>query len=390
MSRLLDPLRLGALDAPNRILMAPLTRTRGTSEHTPTPMMETYYAQRAAAGLIISEAIGVSRQGLGMAFATGLWREDHVAGWRRVTEAVHAAGGRILAQLWHMGRMVHPSFLDGAVPVSSSATRAPGRAHTYGGREPYVWSRPLEAEEIALVVADFARASGNAMRAGFDGVQVHAANGYLIDQFLRDNANLRSDAYGGTAENRVRFLCEVTEAVAAEVGGERTAVRLSPNGDTQGVNDRDPEALFGVAAAALGRIGIAFLELREPPRNGTLGQADHDPLAPMIRARFPGRLVLNSDLDPARAEALIAAGLADAVSFGRLFISNPDLPQRVAGGLPLAPYDRDTFYGQGARGYTDYPATSAPGPSADPGRYDRPQRHPPAPTLADRDEGDRA
>jgi len=388
MSRLLDPLRLGALDAPNRILMAPLTRTRGTCEHTPTPMMETYYAQRAAAGLIISEAVGVSRQGLGMAFATGLWREDQVAGWRRVTEAVHAAGGRIMAQLWHMGRMVHPSFLDGALPVSSSATRAPGRAHTYGGREPYVWSRPLEAEEIAAVIADFARASGNAMRAGFDGVQVHAANGYLIDQFLRDNANLRSDAYGGTAENRVRFLCEVTEAVAAEVGRERTAVRLSPNGDTQGVNDSDPEALFGVAAAALGRIGIAFLELREPPRHGTLGQADRDPIAPTIRARFPGRLVLNSDLDPARAEALVAAGLADAVSFGRLFISNPDLPHRVAAGLPLAPYDRDTFYGQGARGYTDYPAS--PGPSADPGRYDPSRRHLPAPTLADRDDGRRA
>ncbi|PQM26298.1 alkene reductase [Sphingopyxis lindanitolerans] len=358
MPSLFDPVALGALIVPNRILMAPLTRTRGSADHVATPIMADYYAQRASAGLIVSEAIGISRQGLGMPHATGLWRDDQVAGWRRVTDAVHAANGRIIAQIWHMGRMVHPSFTDGATPISSSSTRAPGRAHTYDGRAPYAEARPLAREEIVEVVEDYRLAARNALRAGFDGVQVHAANGYLIDQFLRDNANHRDDDYGGGFDNRMRFLLDVTRAVCAEAGADRTSVRLSPNGDTQGVNDSDPEPLFAAVARALDPLGLAFLELREPPRDGTLGMADRDPIAPAIRANFGGKLVLNSDLTREAAERLVADGAADAVSFGRLFISNPDLPERFARDHPLSDYDRATSYAQGPEGYTDYPAAA--------------------------------
>lgn len=356
MPSLFDPVCLGDIHAPNRILMAPLTRTRGTREHAPTEVMAQYYAQRAGAGLIVAEAIGVSRQGLGWPHATGLWREDQVSGWSQVTQAVHDAGGRIIAQLWHMGRMVHPSFLDGASPVSASATRAPGRAHTYYGREPYALARPLSRDEIPDLVEDYRRAAERALRAGFDGVQVHAANGYIIDQFLRDNANTRRDDYGGSVENRIRLLCEVTKGVADAVGAPRTSVRLSPNGDSQGVNDSNPEPLFRAAGAALSDIGIGFLELREPPRDGTLGQGDRDPLAPAIRQAFAGPLVLNSDYDQTRAQAALDSGAADAISFGRLFISNPDLPRRFAEGASLAGDDKHTWYSQGAAGYVDYPS----------------------------------
>lgn len=355
MPTLFDPISLGALQCPNRLLMAPLTRTRGTVEHCPTPLMATYYAQRASAGLIISEAIGITQQGLGWPFATGLWREDQIAGWRRVTDAVHAADGRIVAQIWHMGRMVHPSFNSGSAPVSSSATQAPGRARTYNGRDNYAVARPLEPQEISAIVDDYRRAAHNALRAGFDGVQLHAANGYLIDQFLRDTANLRTDAYGGSIDNRLRFLLEVLDAVIAEVGADIVSVRFSPNGDTQGVNDSNPEPLFVAAAKSLSLRRISFLELREPPPDGTLGQGDRDPLAPSIRAAFNGPMILNSDLLPEAAAALVQTGQADAISFGRLFMANPDLPERLRSGEALAWPDKATFYTQGAEGYTDYP-----------------------------------
>ena len=338
MPTLSAPLRLGSISCPNRVLMAPVTRTRGTRNHVPTKLMATYYAQRASAGLIISEAIGISQQGLGLAFATGIWNEEQVEGWRRITDAVHAEGGRIVAQVWHMGRMVHPDFCSGALPVSASPTCAPGRAHTYAGRQPYVAARQLDPGEIFdTILPEYRHAARNARRAGFDGVQVHAANGYLIDQFLRDSSNLRNDAYGGPVANRLRLLQEVTQAVVEEVGADRTSVRLSPNGPIQGVNDSDPEPLFCAAGAMLDRLGIAFLELREPPRDGTLGQADHDPIAPAIRNSFRGPLVLNSDITPGEAVRLVGLGLADAVSFGRLFVSNPDLPYRLQTGQRLAP-----------------------------------------------------
>ncbi|OJH42523.1 alkene reductase [Cystobacter ferrugineus] len=358
MPTLFDPIRLGAIEAPNRIMMAPLTRARGTREHVPTPIMADYYAQRASAGLIISEAIGISQQGLGWPYATGLWSDEQVAGWRKATDAVHAAGGRIVAQLWHMGRIVHPSYLGGEQPVSASATTAPGRAHTYEGKQPYAQARPLRLDEIPGLLEDYRRAASNAMKAGFDGVQLHAANGYLIDQFLRDNSNLRDDAYGGPIENRIRLLSEVTRVLVDTVGADRTGVRLSPNGDSQGVNDSNPEPLFVAAAQALSSLGIAYLELREPPLDGTFGKGERPPLAPAIRRGFKGVLILNSDYDLTRAQGELDAGVADAITFGRPFISNPDLPHRLAKKLPLAKDNMATWYSQGTEGYVDYPRAS--------------------------------
>ncbi len=358
MPSLFDPIKLGAVDAPNRILMAPLTRGRATRDHVPTPLMATYYAQRAAAGLIISEATGISQSGLGWPYAPGLWTGEQIEGWKRVTAAVHTAGGRIFAQLWHMGRLVHPS-LGGAQPVSASATTAPGQAHTYEGRQPYVEARPLRRDEIPALIDDYHRAARNAILAGFDGVQLHAANGYLIDQFLRDGTNRRDDEYGGPIENRVRLLRQATQALVDAVGAERTAVRLSPNGDTQGVNDSDPVATFTAAAAALDEIGIAFLELREPGFEGTFGQADVPPVHPHIRKVFRAPLVLNSDYDHARGQAALDAGAADAIAFGRTFLANPDLVERFRRGAPLTPDDRATWYTRGPEGYTDYPTLKA-------------------------------
>jgi 2,4-dienoyl-CoA reductase-like NADH-dependent reductase (Old Yellow Enzyme family) len=358
MATLFEPIQLGAIAAPNRILMAPLTRGRSTRAHVPTPMMAEYYAQRASAGLIISEATGISQQGLGWPYAPGLWTEAQRDAWKPVTDAVHAAGGRIVAQLWHMGRLVHPSFLGGAAPVSASATTGPAKAHTYEGRLPYAQARALELAEIPGLLDDYRRAAAHAMAAGFDGVQIHAANGYLIDQFLRDNSNFRTDAYGGPVENRVRLLREVTQAVAETVGKDRTGVRLSPNGDSQGANDSNPEALFGAAAAVLSEIGIAFLELREPGFEGTFGRAEREPVAPVIRKAFDGPLVLNSDYGAASGQAALDSGVADAIAFGRTFLANPDLPRRFAEHIPLNADNMATWYSQGPEGYTDYPAAA--------------------------------
>jgi len=355
MPTLFDPLTLGPFTTPNRIFMAPLTRGRATREHVPTPRMALYYSQRASAGLILTEATGISRQGLGWPYAPGLWTDEQRDGWKPVTDAVHKAGGRIFAQLWHMGRVVHPSYLDGAAPVSASATTAPHAAHTYDGRRPYAESRALEESEIPGIVHDYVRSAKNAREAGFDGVQVHAANGYLIDQFLRDGTNLRTDRYGGSIENRVRFLREVVEAVAGAVGPERTAVRFSPNGESQGVNDAHPELLFPAAAKVLQDIGIAFLELREPGADGTFGKTDVPKVSPKIREVFTRPLVLNSDYTLEKADAALTSGVADAITFGRPFLANPDLPARLAKGLPLNKDAMATWYSQGDEGYTDYP-----------------------------------
>ncbi len=359
MPSLFDPIQLGAITAPNRIFMAPMTRGRATREHVPTPLMAEYYAQRASAGLIISEAIGISRQGLGWPYAPGLWTKDQIEGWKPVNQAVHDAGGLIIAQLWHMGRMVHSSFLGGEPPVSASPTTAPNQAHTYDGMQPYMPARALELEEIPGIVADYAAAARNAMEAGFDGVQIHAANGYLIDQFLRDSANLRQDEYGGSVENRIRLLCQVTQAVVDAVGADRTGVRFSPNGEVQGVRDSDPLPLFTAATKAMAQIGIAHLELKEPPFGSDYGDAYIEPLAPQLRPHFDGMLILNSDFDGPRAQAQLDAGIGDAVSFGRPFIANPDLPHRIAEGLPFEETERSSWLGQGAEGYSDYPPYGA-------------------------------
>jgi N-ethylmaleimide reductase len=354
MTTLFDPIKIGRLNCPNRIWMAPLTRGRGTRDHVPTELMAKYYAQRASAGLIITEATHISVEGSGWPYAGGLWGQEHVAGWKLATDSVHRAGGRIFAQLWHMGRLVHPS-LHGVQPVSASATTAPGKAFTYEGRQPYVEARPLAIEEIPRLIGDYVRAATNAISAGFDGVQLHAANGYLIDQFLRDGSNKRTDAYGGPIENRVRLMREVVEALISAVGKDRTAVRLSPNGDSQGVDDSNQAALFPAAASILDSLGIAFLELREPGPAGTFGKSDRPPVAPLIRKVFKGPLVLNSDYDFERGQAAIASGSADAITFGRPFLANPDLPYRFAEKLALNPDDQKTWYSQGEEGYTTYP-----------------------------------
>ena len=355
MPSLFDPIQLGAIHAPNRILMAPLTRGRATREAVPTPMMAEYYAQRAGAGLIISEATGISREGLGWPYAPGLWTDEQTEGWVPVIDAVHAAGGRIVAQLWHMGRQVHSSVIGGQ-PVSSSATATEGKAHTFEGKQPFEVARPLDEAEMPRLLDDYALATRNALAAGFDGVQIHAANGYLIDQFLRNGSNHRTDRYGGSVENRIRLLREVTERVAAVAGADRTSVRLSPNGESQGVDDSDPLSVFIPAVRALGEIGIAFLELREPGPDGTFGRTDVPRLSPEIREAFTGPLVLNSDYGQANGQAKLDAGTADAIAFGRPFISNPDLVERFMTGAPLAADDMKTWYSQGPEGYVDYPA----------------------------------
>ena len=357
MPTLFDPIKLGRLTCPNRIWMAPLTRGRAARDHVPTDLMAEYYSQRASAGLIISEATGISLEGSGWPYAGGLWAPEHVAHWKKVTDAVHEAGGHIFAQLWHMGRLVHPSLHD-VQPVSASATTAPGKAHTYAGSQPYVQARALAIEEIPRLIGDYVVAARNAIDAGFDGVQLHAANGYLIDQFLRDGSNRRTDAYGGPIENRIRLMREIVEALVDAIGADRTAVRLSPNGESQGVDDSNQAALFPQAAAALNEYGIAFLELREPGPDGTFGKSDRPPVAPLIRKAFNGVLVLNSDYDLARGNAKLADGSADAIAFGRKFLANPDLPHRFAANLPLNADIMKSWYSQGPQGYTDYPAAN--------------------------------
>ena len=355
MPSLFDPVDFGpALHLPNRILMAPLTRGRATREGVPTAIMAEYYRQRAAAGLIISEGIGISREGLGWPGAPGLWSEEQVEGWKPVTEAVHAAGGRIVAQLWHMGRMVH-SDVTGMPPLAPSAITPPGEAHTYAGKKPFEEPRAATADDIARTLDDYDRAARNAIRAGFDGVQIHGANGYLIDEFLRESSNRRDDDYGGPIANRVRFLREVTERVAAAAGVERTGVRLSPNGEVNGADDSNHVALFTEATRVLDDIGIPWLEMREPGPQASFRPTEQEPVSPYIRKVFSGKLVLNSDYKLDSAEARLAEGVADAISFGRTFIANPDLVRRLREGAPLNRWDADTFYTPGPEGYVDYP-----------------------------------
>lgn len=357
MHSLFQSLPLGAIQAPNRVLMAPLTRGRATQEAVPTEIMVEYYRQRATAGLIISEATGISREGLGWPFAPGIWNDEQVAGWRKVTDAVHDAGGRIVVQLWHMGRLVH-SDLGGAPPVSASATTAPGQAHTYEGKKDYEGARELSASDIARVVADYRHAASKAKDAGFDGVQLHGANGYLIDQFLRRSSNLRTDEYGGSADSRSRLLAEVLHQLIAVWGKDRVSLRLSPNGETQGCDDPDPAETFGAAARVAQSAGISFLELRQPGSKGTFGRSDVPQQDRHLRTIFTGPMVLNSDYTPEEAARDVASGRCDAVTFGRLFISNPDLPERIRLGADLAP-NKDvpqSWYLPGASGYVDYPA----------------------------------
>ncbi len=355
-SLLFTPVRLGALALANRIVMAPLTRDRAGVDQVPGPLAAEYYGQRASAGLIVAEGTQISPLGQGYLDTPGIHSEAQVEGWKAVTDEVHRRGGRIVVQLWHVGRISHTSLLPaGEVPVAPSAIRARGKTFTAQGFEDVSEPRALALDEIPGLVEDYRRAARNAIRAGFDGVEVHAANGYLIDQFLRDGSNQRSDAYGGSIDNRTRLLAEVVQAIAAEIGADRTGVRLSPVTGSNDAHDSDPQPLFERAVERLDAIGgLAFVHVIEGETGGPRDKIAFDYAA--LRAKFRGPWIGNNGYDKARAEQALASGYADAVAFGRPFIANPDLVRRLREDAPLAQVDPDTLYGGGAKGYTDYPA----------------------------------
>lgn len=354
-SVLFKPLKAGALTLPNRILMAPLTRGRATLDGVPTPLMVEYYTQRASTGLIISEATAISKRGYGWVQAPGMFTEAHVKGWQTVTEAVHKAGGRIFLQLWHMGRVSHPDFLDGQLPVAPSAIAAEFDSNTPMGRKPYVVPHALTIDEIKATVQDYKRGAQMAKDAGFDGVEVHGANGYLIDQFLRDSANKRTDIYGGSAENRTRFLCAVTEAVISVWGSDRTGVRLSPRNPGNSMSDSDAVATFSLATEKLNAYNPAYLHSMEP-LPGHRRAAPGERVSPYMRKIFKGTFILNGGFTKEIGEKALAAGEGDAVAYGELYIANPDLVTRFKTNAPLNASDPSTFYTHEAKGYTDYPA----------------------------------
>ncbi len=353
---LFEPVQLGPYRLSNRIVMAPLTRARADADGVPRLLMAEYYAQRASAGLIIAEATIVSPQGRGYAFTPGLYSTAQIDGWRRVTDAVHARGGRIFDQLWHVGRVSHSKVQPGgALPVAPSAIAAKANAFTGEGFEPCVTPRALETREIPGIVADFGRAASNALAAGFDGVEIHAANGYLIEQFLRDSTNRRDDAYGGPRENRARFLLDVVAAVVASCGGDRVGIRLSPLTPSNGAAlDSDPEGTYRYVVEQLNDFGLAYLHVIEGATQGAREVPGGFDLQ-ILRRAFKGLYVANNGYDLALALDARRRGLADLVCFGRPFIANPDLVERLRVGAPLNMPDRATFYAGGAAGYTDYP-----------------------------------
>lgn len=348
MSSLQQSVRIGAWDLPNRIVMAPLTRCRASEGRVPNAMMAEYYRQRASAGLIVAEATSISPMGVGYPDTPGLWSAGQVEGWKLVTEAVHEAGGRIVAQLWHVGRISDPAYLGGALPVSSSAIAPPGMVSLLRPQKPFETPRALEQAEIPGILEDYRLAAENALAAGFDGVEIHGANGYLPEQFLTDSVNHRSDAYGGSIENRARFMLGAVDAAISVWGADRVGLHLSPRAAAHGVGDSDPLATYGHVARECRARGLGFLFVREglhaPQRFG-----------PQLREIFGGSYIANDGLSREDGEAILARGEADAVSYGRPFIANPDLPLRFALGAPLNDQDPSTFYSSGPAGYLDYP-----------------------------------
>jgi N-ethylmaleimide reductase len=351
-----SPYRLGPLQLPNRVVMAPMTRNRAGPGNAPTALNATYYAQRASAGLIVAEASQVSPQGLGYPGTPGIHSAAQIAGWKLVTDAVHDAGGRIFLQLWHVGRISHPSLQpDGSLPVAPSAIAPAGQAWTLDGMKPYVMPRALEMAELPGIVAQFRDGAANAKAAGFDGVEVHAAHGYLLDQFLRDSTNRRADAYGGSAANRARLLIEVMEAVAAVWGGDRVGVHLSPtNLAFNDISDSDPAATFSTAVYALDQLGLAYLHLVGPGPSDPVGPGPRLDAA-FFRPQWRSTLIANKAYDLVRADAVLRDRHADLVSFATLYIANPDLTERFRHGAPFNAPDRKTYYGGTAKGYIDYP-----------------------------------
>lgn len=352
MSLLFTPIQIGDLTLPNRVIMAPLTRCRASEGRIPNPLMAEYYAQRASAGLILTEATSITPMGVGYPDTPGIWSDEQVEAWKMLTQTVHAAGGRIFMQLWHVGRVSHPDYLDGELPVAPSALAPEGHVSLLRPKRNYVVPRALETEEIAGIVEAYRQGAVNAKAAGFDGVELHGANGYLLDQFLQDATNLRTDRYGGSIENRARLLLEATDAAISVWGPGRVGVHLAPRCDAHSMGDSDPKATFSYVARELGKRKIAFLFAREsqtPPR-----------LGPTIKAEFGGVYIANEGLTRASAEQLLETGEADAVAFGKEFIANPDLPLRLLQNTALNVARPESFHGYGQSditvGYTDYPS----------------------------------
>ncbi len=347
MPDLLDPIKIGDWELPNRVFMSPLTRCRASEGRVPNTLMRDYYVQRASAGMILSEATAVCPMGVGYPDTPGIWSKEQVAGWKLVTDGVHAAGGCILLQLWHVGRISDPVYLGGELPVAPSAIAADGHVSLLRPFKPYVTPRALETGEIAGVVEAFRKGAENALAAGFDGVEIHGANGYLPDQFLQDSTNHRTDEYGGAIENRARLLLEITDAAIGVWGNARVGVHLAPRGDAHSMGDSNPAATFGYVAGELGKRKIAFICARESLGNNRLG--------PLLKAKFGGPYIANEGFTLESGNEVIRSGEADAVAFGKLFIANPDLPARFAHGSPLNTPIPETFYGSGPEGYIDYP-----------------------------------
>jgi N-ethylmaleimide reductase len=356
---LFTPHVFGDFTLPNRMVLAPMTRSRALAGNVPNPLAATYYAQRASAGLLISEGTQVSPQGVGYIRTPGIHSAAQVAGWKTITDAVHTAGGRIFAQLWHVGRVSHPDFHDGALPVAPSAIHVDGEAFTTAGRQPLPTPRALTLDEIPAVVEQFRVAAINARAAGFDGVELHGANGYLLDQFLRDSSNQRVDRYGGTRENRARFPLEVVDAVIGVWGAGRVGYKIAPYFSMFGMSDSNPIETFSYLAEELSRRGVLYLHVAEP-RGGAQGaQADAPRITPILRRRFAGTLVVNGGYDRDAGESAVAAGQADLVAYGVLFLANPDLPERFRRNAPLNPPNAATFYTGEEQGYVDYPVLEA-------------------------------
>lgn len=344
---LFDPLQVGDLQLPNRIIMAPLTRCRAEPGRVPGALMAEYYVQRASAGLIISEATSVTPMGVGYPDTPGIWSAEQVQGWKNVTSAVHAAGGRIILQLWHVGRISDPSYLDGQLPVAPSAIQPKGHVSLIRPMKAFETPRALETEEIAGIVEAYRQGAENAKAAGFDGVEIHGANGYLLDQFLQDSTNQRGDQYGGSLENRARLMLEVTDAVISVWGAGRVGMHLAPRADSHDMGDSNRAETFGYVARELGKRGIAFICARE--KEGA------DSLGPQLKQLFGGVYIANERFTKEQSNRWLAEGKADAVAFGIPFIANPDLPARLAADAPLNEPDSSTFYGSGPVGYLDYP-----------------------------------
>ena len=351
---LFSPVRLGSYSLPNRMVMAPMTRLRAI-DSIPQSLMADYYVQRASAGLIVTECTMVSPQSNGYMNCPGIYQPEQIAGWQKVTDTIHEAGGKIFLQLWHCGRISHSSLLDGKQPIAPSAIAPVGELHTPVGKVAMETSRALAKNEITKIVEQFRDCAKNAKKAGFDGVELHGAFGYLIDQFLQDGSNQRTDEYGGSVENRARFLLEVVAAVSDVWGGDRVGIKLSPSNTFYGMVDSNPQATFTYVLEALNPIGLAYVHLMEPNQTDLKNRDVINPVTPLFRPIYQGTLITNGNYTRETANAALANGNADLVSFGRSFLANPDLPERFKLNAPLNEPDPRTFYGSGAEGYTDYP-----------------------------------